>query len=207
METITGKRNNYVLKARFWQAGRSRPTLIMSSPSSSLSPARAPSITLSNSRPPSRSSTRAPSPGLDDPGNANLFFPTSHSPHTLPVSIRNHMSALKHEIRQKQAQFNSLETTLLRGPRPLPPTSWSPTAAELTSPATTAGTKIQRRTSWDALSAYSSHGPESHIPLPVNGRVGKQDDIREGVPLNFGVSNASLSPRRAGSPTRSMSRT
>ena len=117
------------------------------------------------------------------------------------------MSALKHEIRQKQAQFNTLETILLRGPRPLPPTSWSPTSAEVAlPPPSTAGTKMQRRTSWEALSAYSANGPESHIPLPVNGRGAKQDDIREGVPLDFSVSNASLSSKRTGSPTRSMSR-
>jgi hypothetical protein len=116
------------------------------------------------------------------------------------------MSALKHEIRQKQAQFNTLETILLRGPRPLPPASWSPITAEQAPAPPTTGAKMQRRTSWETLSAYSANGPESHIPLPVNGRVGKQDDIREGVPLDFGVSNASLSSKRAGSPTRSMSR-
>ena len=116
------------------------------------------------------------------------------------------MSALKHEIRQKQAQFNSLETLLLRGPRPLPPASWSPTAAEPTLPSAISTVKMQRRTSWETLSAYSANGPESHLPLPVNGRVGKQDDIREGVPSDFGASNASSSSKRAGSPTRSMSR-
>ncbi|KAF8575207.1 hypothetical protein K439DRAFT_1420042 [Ramaria rubella] len=158
----------------------------MTSPSSSLSPVRAHS--LSHSRPSSRSSARAPSPSVDD-----------------PVAIRNSMSALKHEIRQKQAQFNSLETILLRGPRPLPPTSWSPTTIE-NSLQPHPNVKMQRRTSWEALSAYSANGPESHIPLPTNGRPGKQDDIREGVPLDFGVSNATLSPKRAGSPTRSMSR-
>ena len=180
----------------------------MTSPSSSLSPVRAHSNSLSNSRPSSRSSTRAPSPGPEDPGIV-ILYPLLYlnSPIRSLVAIRNHMSSLKHEIRQKQAQFNSLETILLRGPRPLPPTSWSPVATELTPPATTAGTKMQRRTSWETLSAYASNGPESHIPLPVNGRVGKQDDIREGVPLDFGVSNGSLSSKRAGSPTRSMSRT
>lgn len=116
------------------------------------------------------------------------------------------MSALKHEIRQKQAQFNSLETILLRGPRPLPPSSWSPTSTDFPlQAAATTTTKMQRRTSWEALSAYTANGPDSHLPLPVNGR-GKQDDIREGVPMDFGVSNASLSSKRAGSPTRSMSR-
>jgi len=113
------------------------------------------------------------------------------------------MSTLKHEIRQKQAQFNSLETLLLRGPRPLPP---SPTHTDMSLPQTPNPVKLQRRTSWDALSSYTSNGPDSHIPLPTNGRPGRQDDIREGVPLDFGVSPASLSTKRANSPTRSMSR-
>ncbi|KAF8507980.1 hypothetical protein BU17DRAFT_56957 [Hysterangium stoloniferum] len=139
-----------------------------------------------HSRPSSRSSARAPSPSLDD-----------------PVAIRNSMSTLKHEIRQKQAQFNSLETLLLRGPRPLPP---SPTHTDMSLPQTPNPVKLQRRTSWDALSSYTSNGPDSHIPLPTNGRPGRQDDIREGVPLDFGVSSASLSVKRANSPTRSMSR-
>jgi len=40
----------------------------------------------------------------------------------------------------------------------------------------------------------------------MNGRSPRQHDIQEGVPLDFGVSNASLSTKRSGSPTRSMSR-
>lgn len=174
----------------------------MTSPSSSLSPIRTPS------RPTSRASARAPSPGFDDPGiviHLTVLIARAHASFT-PVAIRNHMSSLRHEIRQKQAQFNALETILLRGPRPLPHASWSPTASEFPlPPAIIPGPKMQRRTSWEALSAYTANGPDSHIPLPVNGRS-KQDDIREGVPLEFGVSNASMSNKRAESPTRSMSR-
>lgn len=129
------------------------------------------------------------------------------------------MSALKHEIRQKQAQFNTLETLLLRGPRPLPP---SPPPTELnlpsTSTSTSTSTKIPRRSSWEQLSGMTAGGPESHIPLPlpthVNGRpsssnIRPDEVIKEGVPLDFGVSSLSSSAsttRRAESPTRSMSR-
>ncbi|KIJ55301.1 hypothetical protein M422DRAFT_199441 [Sphaerobolus stellatus SS14] len=155
----------------------------MSSPPSTLLSPRSQAVP-SISRPSSRNSMRAPSPITED-----------------PVAIRGQMSSLKHEIRQKQAQFNTLETLLLRGPRPLPA---SPPTSELAlSPSSSSPNKIQRRTSWDALSSYTANGPESRIPLPVNGR---QDDIREGVPLDFGVSSATLSPKRASSPTRSMSR-
>lgn len=128
------------------------------------------------------------------------------------------MSALKHEIRQKQAQFNTLETLLLRGPRPLPP-SPPPNELNLPSTSTSTSTKMPRRSSWEQLSGLIASGPGSHIPLPlpthVNGRSSssniKQDDvIREGVPLEFSVSSLSSSAsttRRAESPTRSMSRT
>ncbi|GJJ11307.1 hypothetical protein Clacol_005539 [Clathrus columnatus] len=165
--------------------------------SSTLTPTRPQS--LSYPRPSSRSSIRAASP-------APPLNPED------PVVLRNQMSTLKHEIRQKQAQFNALETLLLRGPRPLPPSPPPPTEAHTSH---ISSSKISRRSSWEQLSTMT--GPESHIPLPLpnhnlNGRSMKQEDvIKEGVPLEFGVSSlsassSSTSMRRAESPTRSMSR-
>lgn len=126
------------------------------------------------------------------------------------------MSALKHEIRQKQAQFNALETMLLRGPRPLPP-SPPPTEIHLPATSTSGSSKMPRRSSWEQLSTLTAGGPESYIPLPLpNGRPGvavKQEEvIKEGVPLDFAAPSlaslsSSLSTRRTESPTRSMSRT
>jgi hypothetical protein len=36
------------------------------------------------------------------------------------VAVRNHISTLKHTIRQQQAQLHNLENIVLRGPRPYP---------------------------------------------------------------------------------------
>jgi len=36
------------------------------------------------------------------------------------VAVRNHISTLKHSIRQQQAQLHNLENIVLRGPRPYP---------------------------------------------------------------------------------------
>ncbi|KAL0953914.1 hypothetical protein HGRIS_005080 [Hohenbuehelia grisea] len=109
-----------------------------------------------------------------------------------PVALRTQMSTIKHSIRQQQAHLQSLETQLLRGPRPLPPeidllasppgpappSSYSPisgpTSAGSTSSATTS-TTMKRRSSFDVLQGIA--GPDSGLPLPstrngVNGANG-----------------------------------
>ncbi|PPQ94992.1 hypothetical protein CVT25_003744 [Psilocybe cyanescens] len=134
-------------------------------------------------RPASRSSSRtslrthSPSFSLDD-----------------PVSVRNHMSTLKHNIRQQQAQLNSLENIVRSGPRPYGAelqaledsnpnynnhpmassssssasagagTSASPPSSYVPTSPQTTTTKIQRRSSRDVL--LSLAGPESGLPLP-----------------------------------------
>lgn len=136
------------------------------------------------------------------------------------------MSTLKHNIRQQQAQLHNLESTLLRGPRPLPPgifnsapftleeldyspyasstlyTSSAPSGANSPSPS---AAKSLRRTSFEVLQSLA--GPDSNLPLPRRehrsssfGDDGSVGEIREGIPLP--------SPsKRAQSPTRTLSRT
>ncbi|KZS90772.1 hypothetical protein SISNIDRAFT_457377 [Sistotremastrum niveocremeum HHB9708] len=121
------------------------------------------------------------------------------------------MSTLKHEIRQKQAHFNSLETSLLRSPRPLPPSIPSPPGTSPEPPLHSPGTpsiKVQRRASADVLAAYTANGPDSYIPLPTRSASTRPDEIKEGVPLSFGVNNlgSSQNGKRSASPTRTLSR-
>ncbi|KAH9040385.1 hypothetical protein EDB85DRAFT_134253 [Lactarius pseudohatsudake] len=150
----------------------------------------------SPSRPSSSASNRARSPSLslDD-----------------PVSVRHHMSALKHTIRHQQAQLQNLENHLQRTPRlPLttstnsPPSSPpSPSPSDL--PPTTPNGKIRRRSSFDVLQSLA--GPDSNLPLPRRdpGSL-SQDGIREGVPMDFGAGPSSQSYKRQSSPTRTLSR-
>lgn len=120
------------------------------------------------------------------------------------------MSTLKHTIRHQQAQLHSLESHLLRSPRPLqdfsddmtspnspPPSSYNPTASTSTS--------VKRRSSYDIL--HSIAGPDSSLPLPKRDAL-EENGIREGIPMAFGVSSASpTSYKRASSPTRTLSST
>ncbi|KII85969.1 hypothetical protein PLICRDRAFT_165559 [Plicaturopsis crispa FD-325 SS-3] len=155
------------------------------------------------SRPSSRSSNRSarahsPSVSLDD-----------------PVAVRNHMSTLKHSIRQQQAQLHTLENVILRGPRPLPPGIMSSPPhspldlPDMMSPPPQTPTKMQRRSSFEVL--HGMAGPESNLPLPRRDGAGtpsmKDGGIREGVPMDFGV--GSIGPtsfKRVSSPTRTLSR-
>lgn len=130
-----------------------------------------------------------------------------------PVSVRHHMSTLKHTIRHQQAQLQNLGNLLQRAPRlPLttntnsPPSSPPPpdlSPSDLT-PATPNG-KIKRRSSFDVL--LSLAGPDSNLPLPRRdpGSL-SQDGIREGVPMDFGAGPSSQTYKRQPSPTRTLSR-
>ncbi|KAL5513312.1 hypothetical protein ACEPAH_3710 [Sanghuangporus vaninii] len=149
------------------------------------------------SRPSSRASVRAASPSLSLED---------------PVSIRSHISSLKHTIRHQQAQLQTLENILHRSSYPVsvnhskrssPPISStdlpSPQCSSYSSPS---ALKLQRRTSSLEI-LQSMAGPDSLLPLP------KQEGsaIREGVPTDFTANT--LSPdhvKRSVSPTRSLSR-
>jgi hypothetical protein len=179
-----------------------------------------PSSTASNRSTPS---IRARSPSLlpDDTGksvplsrNRPGFYSAGAA--SLPsntVSIRHHMSTLKHSIRHQQAQLQNLENLLQLAPR-MPMsinTSSSPPPSPLPPPdpsdhsATTPNRKVRRRSSFDIL--HSLAGPDSNLPLPRRepGQL-SQDGIREGVPKDFGVSPTSQSYKHRSSPTRTLSR-
>ncbi|KAJ8516491.1 hypothetical protein ONZ45_g6203 [Pleurotus djamor] len=119
------------------------------------------------------------------------------------------MSTLKHSIRQQQAQLNNLETTLLRGPRPLPPDTSdilmisSPPPPSSYSPSSSSS-NVKRRSSFDVLQGLA--GPDSNLPLPRRDPNGiEENGIQEGVPKSFG-SSSPTSTRRTSSPTRTLSR-
>ncbi|KAH9911289.1 uncharacterized protein B0H18DRAFT_873249 [Fomitopsis serialis] len=147
-----------------------------------------------SSRPSSRSSNgRSASPSVSLPDN--------------PVAIRNQMSTLKHTIRHQQAQLQSLENTILRGPRPLPPgimnsPPHSPTDFDQTfaSGSTYMSPRVQKRNSFEVLHGLA--GPESSLPLPRREErsrsFGEENGIREGIPTS--------SWTRQQSPTRTLSR-
>ncbi|KAJ7625477.1 hypothetical protein FB45DRAFT_795608 [Roridomyces roridus] len=145
-----------------------------------------------SSRPSSRTSIRSPSPALSDG----------------PVAVRNHVSTLKHTIRHQQAQLQSFENMLLRGPRPYPqdlspdPNQTSPSPSPSTSPPTNG--KMGRRSSYDVL---HNMAPDSNIPLPKRDRDSALlEDFKEGVPLSFNAPSSPAYKRTAGSPTRTLSR-
>ncbi|KAF8498557.1 hypothetical protein F5888DRAFT_1689992 [Russula emetica] len=135
------------------------------------------------------------------------------SPSLLPddtVSIRHHMSTLKHSIRHQQAQLQNFENLLQLAPR-MPMSlniSSSPPPSPLPDPSdhapTTPNGKVRRRTSFDIL--HSLAGPDSNLPLPRREPGSLQDGIREGVPMDFGVGPTSQSYKRQSSPTRTLSR-
>ncbi|KAI0339570.1 hypothetical protein BDW22DRAFT_1431475 [Trametopsis cervina] len=127
------------------------------------------------------------------------------------------MSTLKHNIRQQQAQLHSLENIILRGPRPLPPGTFSPpqspnefdsfhmnmppsSYASSSNGSTSTPSKVaRRRSSFEVLSTMA--GPDSNLPLPkVLGRSPSfGEEIREGIPT-------SSPSKRLSSPTRTLSR-
>ncbi|KAF8347983.1 hypothetical protein F5887DRAFT_955095 [Amanita rubescens] len=154
---------------------------------------------LSLSRPSSRSSVRAHSPSfsVDD-----------------PVAIRSHMSSLKHDIRHKQAQLNSLENIIRTVPRPFSTdflldnytssasmSATSPPPSSFSGPVSSA-TKMKRRSSYDILQGIA--GPESSLPLPK--RDGEDESIREGIPASFGSPTGPNTQKRPTSPMRGLSR-
>ncbi|PPQ64358.1 hypothetical protein CVT24_008427 [Panaeolus cyanescens] len=101
------------------------------------------------SRPSSRTSLRAHSPSfsLDD-----------------PVAVRNQMSTLKHNIRQQQAQLNTLETIVRSAPRPLAYTaSGSPamSATDLADDAMFASTSSNTGDGGKGASSSSNAPPSS----------------------------------------------
>ena len=164
-------------------------------------------------------SIRARSPSLlpDDTGKSVPFsrhpteFYRAAPSSSKTVSIRHHMSTLKHSIRHQQAQLHNLENLLQLAPR-MPMslnTSSSPPPSPLPDPSdhtpTTPNGKVRRRSSFDIL--HNLAGPESNLPLPRR-ELGSfsQDGIREGVPMNFGVGLATPSYKRQSSPTRTLSR-
>ncbi len=123
------------------------------------------------------------------------------------MAIRHQMSTLKHNIRHQQAQLATLENTILRGPRPLPPGIFSNppmSPSELDSPSNpppSYSSKMSRRSSFEALQGLA--GPESGLPLPRRDRkmsFGDENGIREGIPTGSG------SGHRSSSPTRTLSR-
>ena len=127
------------------------------------------------------------------------------------------MSTLKHDIRHKQAQLNSLETIIRTVPRPyssdlLLDNYTSPVASMSTSPPppssfpTPKTTKMQRRSSFDVLQGIA--GRDSSLPLPKRESVDLENgSIREGIPLLFATGSTSPGhQRRPSSPTRSLSR-
>lgn len=135
------------------------------------------------------------------------------------MAVRTHISTLKHNIRQQQAQLHTLENVVLRGPRPYPPgimSSHSPSSStvdlsgESTAPSSfshgqpSTPTKLQRRSSFDRLHNIA---PDSSLPLPKRENMRAEGSIREGVPMEFGVSDAkSGHHKRVSSPTRTYSR-
>ncbi|KAJ6581681.1 hypothetical protein B0H19DRAFT_515910 [Mycena capillaripes] len=144
-------------------------------------------------RPSSRSSvrsSRAPSPSISSDD---------------PVAVRNQVSTLKHTIRHQQAQLQSLENMLLRGPRPYPPEISDPTMQPSTSPPNGSPIKTNRRSSYEVLKGIA---PDSGLPLPRRDPSAPLEDFREGIPMTFG-NGGTVSPpgyKRGGSPTRTLSR-
>ena len=147
------------------------------------------------------------------------------------------MSNLRHSIRQQTGQLHSLESIVLRGPRPLPPgminsPPASPTDSsfhsnrdsEMSLPPPPAHimpssySNMNKRNSRERLHGLA--GPESSLPLPrkdlsrprnvsSNGFDDGMDGIKEGIPSSFGSPSSAHfhTPKRQSSPTRSLSRT
>ncbi|OCH85784.1 hypothetical protein OBBRIDRAFT_797812 [Obba rivulosa] len=122
------------------------------------------------------------------------------------VAIRTQISTLRHSIRHQQAQLQTLENAVLRGPRPLPPGILGsppllPEELDVSpNPFSTPTPKLQKRNSYDVLQGLA--GPDSSLPLPRRDErrysFGEENGIREGIPTPSGT--------RAASPTRTLSR-
>ncbi|KAI0255974.1 hypothetical protein BJV78DRAFT_1118968 [Lactifluus subvellereus] len=158
---------------------------------------------------------RIPSRPSSSASNRSTPSIRAHSPSLSlddSVSIRHHMSTLKHSIRHQQAQLQNLEGLLQRTPRmSITTTSNSPPPSPLpdlstsdVSP-TVPNRKIRRRSSFHVLQSLA--GPDSNLPLPRRdpGSL-SQDGIREGVPMDFGAGPTNQSYKRQSSPTRTLSR-
>lgn len=135
----------------------------------------------------------------------------------LTVAVRNHIATLKHNIRQQTAQLHNLENVVLSGPRPYPAGimslhSPSSSTVDLTSESTppssvshdqrssTSSHRMSKRSSFEKL--HNMAGPDSSLPLPM-----RESSIREGVPMEFGVSDVKPGHhKRVSSPTRTYSR-
>ena len=128
------------------------------------------------------------------------------------VSIRNHISSLRHTIRHQQAQLQNLENILHRSSRPASlshgrrsPSPMSPTdvsSLHYSGFGSPSPLKLQQRSSSFEI-LHNIAGPDSFLPLPRQ----EGGSIREGVPADF--NSNSLSPdqlKRPISPTRSLSR-
>ncbi|KAI0305823.1 hypothetical protein B0F90DRAFT_1623930 [Multifurca ochricompacta] len=149
-------------------------------------PSRPSSSTSNRSIPSTRA--RSPSLSLDD-----------------PVSIRHHMSTLKHSIRHQQAQLQTLENLLQRAPRMPITNSNSPPPSPLPDPLPSDFPPISPIVSFDVLQSLA--GPDSNLPLPRRAPSPlSYDGIREGVPMDFGTGPSSQTYKRQPSPTRTLSR-
>ncbi|KAJ7880006.1 hypothetical protein B0H14DRAFT_2708232 [Mycena olivaceomarginata] len=106
-------------------------------------------------------------------------------------------------VRSQQAQLQTLENMLLRGPRPYPPELSDPVSP---SPAPSPmSVKVSRRSSYDVLAGIA--GADSNLPLPRR-EPAPLEDFKEGVPMSFPNGGSPVSPayKRSGSPTRTLSR-
>ncbi|KAJ7696494.1 hypothetical protein B0H17DRAFT_907163, partial [Mycena rosella] len=119
------------------------------------------------------------------------------------------VSTLKHTIRHQQAQLQTLENMLLRGPRPYPPEIADPMLSSSppngAAASASAALKMSRRSSYDVLHGIA---PDSNLPLPRRDAP-PLEDFREGIPMNFATPASPASPpsyKRGTSPTRTLSR-
>lgn len=127
--------------------------------------------------------------------------------HCCLVSVRNHISVLKHSIRHQQAQLQNLESSVQQraswsSPSPSFDMGFSSPSSELPSYATPQTFRMAKRLpSYEVLQGMA--GPESMLPLPLkdgqaSAGVGV---IKEGVPTTLGGEIRT----RSSSPTRTLS--
>lgn len=132
------------------------------------------------------------------------------------MAVRQHMSSLKHNIRQKQAQLNNLESIVRSGPRPygselnddiytssstnlassasvfqgMSSTSSPPPPSSFIAPTGSSASpttiKIRRRSSHDVLQSIA--GPDSNLPLPKRESIiGEESLISGGAGIREGI--------------------
>lgn len=132
-----------------------------------LSPQKSLSRDRSLSRPSSRNSLKrshSPALSLDDPGELPSLRETCSDFLTLYISVavRNHMSTLKHSIRQQQAQLNNLESIVRVGPRPYAPELLNELNDPVTMSSTSPSSNPHINSAYDALNGINgSGGPPS----------------------------------------------